>query len=403
LKKKISIVGGGSCALILGCELDTQKYDVTIYEGNSALARKFLVAGDGGLNLTHSESEQKFILRYTPHEFLEKAFRNFTNKDFTKWINSIGIETYVGTSGRVFPKKGIKPATVLKAIIKKIEANNVSVLYQQEWKGFSGDKLIFKNSGKTYEVKSDIVIFCLGGASWPVTGSKGDWLNYFSSKGISAKNFEASNCSFTISWPEDFIKKSEGKVLKNVSISCNGKTNLGEVVITKNGIEGSGIYPLSPQIRKQLSEKNKAEIYIDLKPQIAQEKLLQKLSSVGEKKNFSESLKTELNIDNTVLQLLKSHTTKEGFLNINSLTKCIKEFYLTITGTGLVEDAISTVGGISLEEITSHFELKKLPSHYVIGEMLDYDAPTGGYLLQSCFSMSKYLVDILKEGSRRER
>jgi uncharacterized flavoprotein (TIGR03862 family) len=397
LKKTVSIIGGGSCALILGCELNTEKYDVTIFERNSAPARKFLVAGDGGLNLTHSEEPDKFIQRYTPSDFLKPAFFHFSNQDLVRWLNAAGIETYTGTSGRIFPKKGIKPASVLKTITEIVKKNSVRLLTGHEWKGFQGDKLVFESGGEEIQIGSDIVIFCLGGASWPVTGSKGDWLSFFSAKQISVTPFRASNCSFELSWPENFSNSHAGKVLKNCTITCEDKTNMGEVVITKKGLEGSGIYPLSPQIRKQLTDSGTAEVFIDLKPQVTTGKIKERISAALKKKNITEAIRSELNFDATTLQLLKNFTSKEEFNDPDSLAKNIKSLRLKIKGTGPVEDAISTVGGISLDEINGEFELKKMPRHYAIGEMLDYDAPTGGYLLQSCFSMAHYLAGELNK------
>ncbi|MGZ3920959.1 MAG: NAD(P)/FAD-dependent oxidoreductase [Bacteroidia bacterium] len=395
MKKKLSIIGGGTAALILASELDPGKYSVSIYERNAAPGRKFLVAGDGGLNLTHSESKDKFLQRYTPSSFLKEAFDHFSNEDLIKWFNNLGVETFVGSSGRVFPAKGIKPAEVLSLIIKKIKQNNVTLHYKHTWKGFAADDLLIESNGKENVVKSDIVIFCLGGASWPVTGSKGEWPNYFKEKKITVNEFKASNCAFKIEWPADLVNKIEGKVLKNVSISCKGKHHAGEVVLTKSGIEGSGIYPLSPEIRRQLGEHGKAQIIIDLKPSLTEDKIIAKIKH--QSKNISETLKSELNFNQTHIQLLKAFVSKEEFLDIEKLSFHIKSFGLTISALGPVEDAISTTGGIALTEINYHFELKKLPSRFVIGEMLDYDAPTGGYLLQSCFTMGKFLADYLNK------
>jgi len=398
LKKKITIVGGGSCALILACELNPQKFDVTIYERNAAPGRKFLVAGDGGLNLTHSENESDFIKRYTPYFFFEKAFTHFSNKDLIHWLNANGVETFVGSSGRVFPKKEMKPVDVLNVFLKKIKSNSFIILTKQVWKGFSNDNnLIFENISGHSEVKSDYVIFCIGGASWPVTGSKGDWTNYFAEKKITIDPFQPSNCAFRINWDENFISKNQGKVLKNVAITCNNQTHSGEVVLTKFGIEGSGIYPLSPQIRYQLNEKQKAEISIDLKPLISLEKIKQKVVSIAAKKNFTENLKQQLNLNQLQIQLLKTLLPKDVFLSAEKLSCNIKNLKISINGIAPIEEAISTVGGISLTEIDADFQLKKLPRHYAIGEMLNYDAPTGGYLLQSCFSMAKFLAHYLNK------
>ncbi len=398
MKKTISIIGGGASALILGCELNTKKYTVSIFEKNTALARKFLVAGDGGLNLTHSEDESKFILRYTPYEFLETAFKNFSNKDLIKWLNNTGLETFVGTSGRVFPKKGIKPIDVLNRLEEKIKSNSVKINFKHEWTGFSeNNELIFKTPTGNKQIQSDVVIFCLGGASWPVTGSKGDWLSFFKDKKIKTTPFEASNCSLKINWPQELIKVIEGKPLKNISIKCGNKIHAGEIVLTSFGIEGSGIYPLSPQIRDELNKLGLAKIYIDLKPLLSSEDALKKITNSRSKLSYTENIVKQLNLNKTQIILLKSVMSKSDFLDPIKIVNNLKNLELLISSLGPIEDAISSVGGISLTEISEDFELKKLKNKFVIGEMLDYDAPTGGYLLQSCFSMGKYLADHLND------
>lgn len=398
MKKTISIIGGGASALILGCELNTKKYTVSIFEKNTALARKFLVAGDGGLNLTHSEDEKKFILRYTPYKFLEAAFKHFSNKDLIRWLNNLEIETFEGSSGRIFPKKGLKPIEVLNRLEEKIKNNHVTLNFKHEWTGFSlNNELLFKTPSGNKEIKSDIVIFCLGGASWPVTGSKGDWLIFFSEKKIKTIKFEASNCSFKINWPKELIKNIEGKPLKNISIKCGNKVHAGEVVITSFGIEGSGIYPLTSQIREELNTLGIAKIYIDLKPLVTSSNALKKIIDPRSNVSYTDNCVKQLNLNKTQIALIKSSMSKSDFLDPIKFVNNLKNLELSITALGSIEDAISTVGGISLTEISEKFELKKLKNNYVIGEMLDYDAPTGGYLLQSCFSMGKYLADHLND------
>jgi len=396
LKKTISIIGGGASALILACELNTEKHTVSIFEKNAGLGRKFLVAGDGGLNLTHSEDENNFILKYTPYKFLEKAFKHFSNKDFINWLNHIGIETFVGSSGRVFPKKGIKPIDVLNRFEEKIKNNCVTINFKHEWQGFSTDnELVFRTASEQKQIQSDVVIFCLGGASWPVTGSKGDWLTYFSDKNIITNKFEASNCSFKINWPKEIIKVIEGKPLKNISLKCGNKIHSGEIVLTSFGIEGSGVYPLSPQIREELDKFGLAKIYIDLKPLLSSEDALKKITSSRSKLSYTEIIVKQLNLNKTQIALLKSLMSKSDFLNPVKFVNNLKNLEISVTSLGPIEEAISSVGGISLTEISDDFELKKMKNYFVIGEMLDYDAPTGGYLLQSCFSMGKYLAEHL--------
>lgn len=396
MKKIISIVGGGASALFLASALNTDKYVVSVFEKNSALGRKFLVAGDGGLNLTHSESECNFILNYTPHYFLSEAFKLYSNKDFIAWLNGLDIPTFIGTSGRVFPQKGIKPIDVLNAIEKKINSNRVQIYFKHEWKGFSDrNELLFNTKEEIKRVKSDITIFCLGGASWPVTGSKGDWVKLFEEKNVQVNTFKSSNCSFKIIWPNDLIKHVEGKPLKNISVTCNNKTISGELVITAFGIEGSGVYPLSPQIRQELELHNEAKIKIDLKPLLTINEIVKRISIPNPKKTYTENLSEKLNLNKTQLILIKHYLSKEEFFDAEFVAHKIKNFEFVISSLGPLEDAISTVGGISLNEIADNFELKKLKNSFVLGEMIDYDAPTGGYLLQSCFSMANYLANYL--------
>lgn len=386
-------MGGGAAALVLACELDPEKFEVSIFEKNAALGRKFLVAGEGGLNLTHSEKQDSFLNRYSPSYFLKEAFTQFSNKQLIVWLNALGIETFIGSSGRVFPKQGMKPIEVFNIILERVKKNEVGIHTKHSWKGFSEQgELIFEVGSELKKLKNDYTVFCLGGASWPVTGSLGDWTAYFSEKHISTIPFRASNCAFQVEWPSSFIAKTEGKVLKNISIQCGNIMQLGEIVITRFGLEGSGIYPLSPEIRVQMDKFARAEIYIDLKPNLSSEKIVKRLEGKPAKVNLTEFLKSELNINDVQITLLKHFLSKDEFLNSTSLAQNIKRFKLNIVGFAPIDEAISTVGGISLSEIDDFFQLKKLPDHFVIGEMLDYDAPTGGYLLQSCFSMAKYVA-----------
>lgn len=284
---------------------------------------------------------------------------------------------------------------VLDKILSKLKTKGIKIKYRHVWKGFENDKLTFQTEEQSISFHSDITVFCLGGASWPVTGSKGEWLGYFSNRGIETKPFAASNCAFKVQWGESFIGKFEGKPLKNITVSCGKKKHAGEIILTRFGLEGSGVYPLSPAIREELNANGKAKIVIDLKPVYTQETLHQKL--LHSKENISETLKKEIGLSALQVQLIKSLTPKEVFIDPLKLSGVIKNLEIIISGTAPVEDAISTVGGISLSEIDSDFELKKMRGYFVIGEMLDYDAPTGGYLLQSCASMGMYLASVLNK------
>jgi uncharacterized flavoprotein (TIGR03862 family) len=390
-KKSITIIGGGPSALMLAAQLDEHKFDVTIYERNVALGRKFLVAGDGGFNLTHSEAKEQFISRYIPSDFFQKIISQFSNTDLINWLKSIGIETYVGSSKRVFPVKGTKPIDVLNAILNLLEKKNVKIKTNHCWRGWEKEELVFNTKNETVHIKSDIVVFALGGASWKVTGSDGSWVSFFSEKGIDTVPFQASNCAFGLKWNIDFLKYAEGKQLKNIALQCGDAYKKGELVITAFGLEGGAIYALSGSIRKQLNDFGEAKLLLDLKPQLTVDDIKGKFKLRGNR-SIKKLLQDNLNLDDVQVELLKSLLTKEQFTNLEILAQYIKQLPLKITAAAPIDEAISTVGGIALAEIDANFQLKKRPDHYVIGEMLDWDAPTGGYLLQACFSMGYYLA-----------
>ena len=414
-KQNIAIIGGGPASLMLACSLDANKFNISIYEKNAALGRKFLVAGKGGFNLTHSEDLVQFAKRYHPKEFIEPFLCHFSNTDFRNWLKQIGIETYVGTSKRVFPIKGVKPIEVLKAIESQLQKNKVSIFYNHTWQGWDDEELLFSHHNEVIKTKPDLVVFALGGASWKVTGSDGSWTSYFNEKGIQINKFYPSNCAYKINWNPTFIKTYQGSPLKNCEFTSGNISRKGEAVITEFGIEGSGIYPLSPEIRKQLIRPNishpelvsgaheilkqvqhdgVAKLYIDFKPDLTLEEIIERIENKG-KFSIKEVLEKKINLSDTQIELLKTYSSKEEYNNVQILSQHIKSFPLHIVGLAPMDDAISTVGGISLNEVTDGLELKKLPNHYCLGEMLDWDAPTGGYLLQACFSMGKFLADKL--------
>jgi uncharacterized flavoprotein (TIGR03862 family) len=393
MKKSISIIGGGPSSLLLAAYLDVEKFDITIYEKNKTAGRKFLVAGKGGFNLTHSESITELIKRYTPSDFLKDALLSFTNNDFRDWLKSIGIPTYIGSSKRVYPEEGIKPITVLTTILNHLKEKGIELKYEHIFSGWDSDTNIIINN-KT--ISSDYTVFSLGGGSWKITGSDGSWLHTFEEKGIKTNPFEASNCAFKIDWKTNFINQNEGNPLKNIAIYCDGKTQKGEAVITKFGLEGNAIYALSPQIREQLKSTEKALIYIDLKPMLTLDKITSKVIN-STFKNTTQILKKELKLSNSQIDLLKTTLSKEDYLDAVILSKNIKKFPLEIIGLGILDEAISTVGGINLNAVDTHFQLHKIPNQYCIGEMLNWDAPTGGYLIQACASSGVYLAKKLNK------
>lgn len=399
-RKKLVIVGGGSSALLLACELNLKIFDVHIYDSNAALGRKFLVAGDGGLNLTHVENPVDFLKRYNPSAFIQKAFNDFNNDDLRRWLKEkLDIDTYVGSSGKIFPIKGIKPIQVLNRFLSFIKSNGATIHYKHTLKSINETSLVFETPEGDLNVTGEIVVFCLGGASWPVTGSNGLWAKLFTSKNIQTNQFEPSNCSFKMEWPDKFKKNLFGQALKNCVYKVNDKTSSGETVITEFGIEGNGVYPLSEEIRMSIRAHQKALLSIDFKPQLTINQIKNKLESSKET-NRGQTLKISLKLNPIQIELVKQQCDKNDYLDNDHLAKKLKNIQLEITDCGDIKDAISSAGGIALSEINENFELKKWPGHFAIGEMLDYDAPTGGYLLQSCFSMAHQLAKHLNTYSK---
>jgi hypothetical protein len=393
MKKQIAIIGGGPAAFLLAAFLDPEKFTITIYEKNKTTGRKFLVAGKGGFNLTHAEPIEQLIKRYTPSSFLEKALLDFTNADFRNWLDQIGIPTYIGSSNRIYPKEGIKPIEVLRAVLKSLQEKGISIKYEHAFSDWDDNNNPIIND---QTMQTDYTVFSLGGGSWKITGSDGSWLDTFSKKGVKTKAFQASNCGYQIDWKSDFIKKHEGTPLKNIAISCNNVTQKGEVIITKLGLEGNAIYGLSPQIREQLHSNSKATVFIDLKPSLTIGDLHSKIK-LSKYRNTANILKKEIKLSTAQVDLLRTYLSKESYLNTASIIKNIKSFPLEIINTVSIDEAISTAGGIDLNAVSENFELTTMSNQFCIGEMLDWDAPTGGYLLQACASSGVYLANYLNK------
>jgi len=392
-KIKISIIGSGPSALMLAAELDENIFDIHIYEKGNAAGRKFLVAGHGGFNLTHSESPETFIHKYNPVEFIKPFFIKFNNIDTRKWFENLGIKTFVGSSKRVYPEKGIKPNQVLNAIMLKLKQKKVKFHFNHKWTDFDKNyNPVFIHKNTITTVNSNIVVFALGGGSWKITGSDGQWINIFRKYNIETIDFQPSNCAVKIDWNKHFLADYEGKPVKNIAIYNDNKYIKGEFVITKSGMEGAAIYAHSSALGKQLTFKKSAYIFIDLMPYKKNIDILNKIITSKSSKSKTTILKNILNLDRIKISLLKQFTSKAEFHNDILLVKKIKKLPIEIIGIASLDEAISTIGGLSLKAIDENLKIKKLPFHYAIGEMLDWDAPTGGYLLQASFSMGYFLA-----------
>lgn len=392
-RKKILITGSGPAALIAADVLG-DSFEVHIFEKNEAPAKKFLVAGKGGFNLTNSLTGEALLHKFSPVNFFKPLLGEFDSASLRKWLNELGIPTYEGSSGRIFPEKGIKPITVLQKIREKLNSKNVQFHFGNEFIRFDENAIpVFKNKEGEFTFPADHYLFALGGASWPVTGSTGSWTKAFEEKGIKINLFQSSNCGVNVNWPEEFRIKFAGMPVKNIALRVNEFFIKGEALITEYGLEGNAIYPCIPAVRDSFAENHKAEIHFDLKPDSSLQELEGKIPEVEKtayKTNETAAYKEIFNLDKARMGLLKTFTGKEEFLEPELLVKKLKDLVIPLTGIRKVEEAISTIGGIALEEVDENLRLKKFPHISVAGEMLDWDAPTGGFLLQGCFSTGYY-------------
>ena len=386
--KNITIIGAGPAGLMAAEQLAQAGHAVSIYDRMPTPARKFLIAGRGGLNLTHSEPLEKFITRYgAAAEWLAPSIRAYTPDDLRAWCEGLGEETFVGSSGRVFPKS-MKAVALLRAWLKRLESLGVQYYPRHTWLGWRGDALRFSKADQsTFTVSPDATVLALGGASWPRLGSDGGWVPLLAELGVEMFPLCPSNCGFTVDWSPLFKEKFAGEPLKPVVLSHEGISRQGEAMVTAQGIEGGVIYALSASLRDAIYTHGKATLRLDLRPNMTVEALAEKLSVPRANKSLSTYLR-KLGFSPLTIALLREVTSAEQLAqaSASSLAGRFKSIPLTLTGTTDIARAISSAGGVMREAVDAEFMLKAKPGVFVVGEMLDWEAPTGGYLLQGCFS-----------------
>jgi|WetSurMetagenome_2_1015567.scaffolds.fasta_scaffold35005_2 uncharacterized flavoprotein (TIGR03862 family) len=386
-KKHILIIGGGSAGLFVA-DAFSEFHKVTLYEKEQNPGNKFLVAARGGLNITNSLQGANLLCRYTPAGFMDEALLAFDTMTFRQWLSGLNIPTFVGTSGRVFPAQDIRSKDILRRIKERLISRGCEIYTQHEFVYFNTPRQItLKHNNGMKTVEGDHIVFALGGASWPQTGSNGSWTTAFNSLGIATKPFQPSNCGINIAWPASVTLPHAGKPLKNIALTFAGVTVKGEALVTTYGLEGNAVYPLVPHIRNMLGNAENKILNIDFKPGNSVSLLLKKFADNG--KNTKDYAAT-FNLRSVQMAIIKAFTQKEEFLNPERFVHSIKQLPITIASLRPLEESISTIGGICTNELDTGFSLKKYPWITVIGEMVDWDAPTGGFLLQGCFSMARF-------------
>ena len=388
MKTKVTIIGGGPTGLMAAYILSRNNFNVTIYDRKPTLGRKFLLAGRGGLNITHSECKEEFLKKYgKAANIFEKILENFSQKNLMDFCEMLGEKTFIGSSGRVFPKS-FKASPLLRSWLYKLKNQDVKMKNNHDWIGWDDNKLIFKTETTNIIVDPNITLLALGGLSWPKLGSDGSWIKILKKDDIKISKIQPTNCGFFVKWSNIFKNRFAGYPLKSIELSFKDQKIKGEFIITKEGIEGGVIYSISSMLRENINEMGYAEVIIDLKPDFSIKKIRHLLLKPKLKLSTTNYLRKILNLSEVAIGLLMEFKNKEGKNNqqISNLAHIIKNYKIILDKPFSIDRCISTAGGISFKSINKDFTLINKPNTYVAGEMLDWEAPTGGYLLQGCIS-----------------
>jgi uncharacterized flavoprotein (TIGR03862 family) len=390
-KTHIAVIGAGPAGLMAAEVLAQGGAGVTIYDAMASAGRKFLMAGRGGLNLTHSEPLPAFLARYgEAMPQLAPAITAFPPDTLRGWSEALGQPTFVGSSGRVFPQ-AFKASPLLRAWLRRLDSLGVQFRLRHRWIGWADDgQLSFQTAEGKRVVEADATVLALGGASWPRLGSDGAWAETLAARGVVISPFQPANCGFTVAWSDIFRDRFEGHPLKGVALSCGARTVRGEAVITREGIEGGAVYALSYELREAVVSSGKATLRIALRPDLEISDLMARLSAPRGKQSFSNFLRKAARLPPVGIGLLQEAAMASGVslssLSPEKLAGLINAVPVVLNGVAPIARAISTAGGTSFDELDADFMLRRLPGVFAAGEMLDWEAPTGGYLLQASFA-----------------
>ncbi|MEA1607861.1 TIGR03862 family flavoprotein [Pseudomonas spirodelae] len=388
----VTIIGGGPAGLMAAEVLAQGGVQVTLYDAMPSVGRKFLLAGVGGMNITHAEAKPAFISRYGQRQAeVADLLQDFDADTLRTWINGLGIDTFVGTSGRVFPTD-MKAAPLLRAWLKRLRELGVQIHTRHRWLGWDAQgALRISSPAGEQAVSADATLLALGGGSWARLGSDGAWVPLLQARGVQIAPLQASNCGFDVSAWSPFLRdKFAGAPLKNVSLCLAGAApRLGEFVLTAGGIEGSLVYALSADIRETINQHGSAIVHLDLLPQTPLNKLQIALSKPRGAHSMAKHLHRQAGIDGVKAALLRELASAECFNDPLQLAQAIKALPITLIHPRPLDEAISSAGGVPFEQLDPNLMLKQLPGTFCAGEMLDWEAPTGGYLLTACFASGR--------------
>ena len=385
------IIGAGPAGLMAAEHLASAGYKVTVYDRMANPGRKFLLAGRGGLNLTHTDGPDEFLSRYREATaWLAPIIEAFTPDDLREWCAGLGEESFAGTSGRVFPKS-FKASPLLRAWLRRLDGLGVEFKARHLWKGWdSSGALIFEQpSGDRIIVKAEATLLALGGASWPKLGSDGQWTSLLQEQGIAIAPLQSANASVFVPWSDRMKERFAGAALKRIIVSAGSAEAKGEAIVTQTGLEGGVVYALGPDIRRMMTVGGEAVIHLDLRRDLPVSILIERLAKPRGKQSVSTWLHKAAGLAPAAVALFREEAAtgiKAPFDDPEALAKLLKHLPIRITGMAGLERAISTAGGVQSTELDEQLMVIRHPGVFVAGEMLDWEAPTGGYLLQACFS-----------------
>lgn len=387
---RVAIIGGGPAGLMAAEVLSAAgSLQVDVYDAMPSVGRKFLMAGKGGMNITHSEPLADFIGRYGPQAKQVAAWLDcFGPEALRDWIHGLGIETFVGTSGRVFPRE-MKAAPLLRAWLHRLRSQGVHFHVRHRWLGWAGGALRFDTPDGEVTVKADAVLLALGGGSWARLGSDGAWVPLLRERSVEVAALRPANCGFDVAWSPYFREHFAGQPIKPVIATASGLTRQGEFNITASGIEGGLIYALSASLRDALERDGHAELHLDLAPGRTLQRLQIELARPRGRDSLANHLRRRAGIEGVKAALLRELCPPETLDSAPALAAAIKSLALPVTATRPLDEAISTAGGVGFTALDDDLMLRSLPGVFCAGEMLDWEAPTGGYLLTACLASGR--------------